>query len=105
MGIPDVQHLRRTVVNYPSHRCVGQKKDKPLDGLMSDETVKRISAVTASEYFARFKAAIAFATEEGYIPHDFAASVQLKAKKGESKKNKRFPFQDKDLQELFSGPL
>lgn len=105
MGSADVQRLRKTVVKYPDRRFVGKKKDVPLAELMADQSIKRISPDTASEYFTRFKTVINFAALERYISDDFAASIQLKVNKHESKQDKRAPFQDEDLKELLAGPI
>lgn len=71
---------------------------------LSSSPDNRIKSVTAKRYWQSVKAFFAWATDEGHLTENPAASLSIESKKGEAKRTPE-TFSRDELQALFQSPL
>ena len=76
----------------------------PFKDRLTSSTESQIKSVTAKRYWQSVKAFFAWATDEGHLEENLAASLKIEAKKGEAKRTPE-PFSQVELQALFQSPL
>nr|WP_269617907.1 site-specific integrase [Marortus sp. BJYM1] len=100
LSIEVTRNYKKSILDYPLRRNVGQNAAKSLDELRQ-QNGKRIAASTASNRMTLITAFLSWAQRHGYIDNNFLAPLVTKREK--DRKN-RDSFTPEDLRLIFADP-
>lgn len=99
-----ISETRKLIINYPKNRWSVKNSSRPLNELLDDKDLPRISRSTAKEYMRILKSVLEYMYVLDIIKTNPAKNIHI-GRGGQSSSVERVPFTNDDLIRIFNGSI